>query len=69
MCSGAAVTYIATGKIEWSMTLALMVGSIFGAQIGILLSRKVKASHVKILLRAITILLMLQLIYDFVLQL
>ena len=66
MCSGAAVTYIATGKIEWPMTLALMVGSIFGAQIGILLARKVKASHVKLLLRAVTILLMLQLVYDFV---
>ena len=69
MCSGAAVTYIATGKIEWPMTLALMVGSILGAQIGILLARKVKASHVKLLLRTITILLMLQLVYDFVSQL
>lgn len=68
MCSGAAVTYIATGKIEWPITLALMVGSIFGAQIGIRLARKVKASHVKVLLRAITILLMLQLVYDFVSQ-
>lgn len=69
MCSGAAVTYIVTGKIEWPMTLALMAGSIIGAQIGILLARKVKAGQVKILLRAITILLMLQLVYDFVSQL
>ena len=42
MCSGAAVTYIATGKIEWPMTLALMVESIIGAQVGIRLARKVK---------------------------
>lgn len=69
MCSGAAVTYIATGKIEWPMTLALMAGSIIGAQVGIILARKVKASQVKVLLRAITILLMLQLVYDFISQL
>lgn len=68
MCSGAAVTYIATGKIEWPMTLALMVGSIIGAQVGIRLARKVKASQVKVLLRAVTIILMLQLIYDFISQ-
>lgn len=66
MCAGAAVTYIATGKIQWPMTLALMAGSIIGAQIGIVLARKVKASQVKILLRTITIVLMLQLIYDFI---
>lgn len=69
MCSGAAVTYIVTGKIEWPMTLALMIGSILGAQIGILLARKIKSGQVKVLLRAITILLMLQLVYDFVSQL
>ncbi|EON70586.1 sulfite exporter TauE/SafE family protein [Lysinibacillus sphaericus] len=69
MCSGAAVTYIATGKIEWSLTLVLMVGSIIGAQIGIVLARKVKANHVKILLRVVTIVLILQLVYDFFTQL
>lgn len=66
MCSGAAVTYIATGKIAWPMTLALMAGSIIGAQIGIRLARKVNASQVKVLLRGITIVLMLQLVYDFI---
>lgn len=69
MCSGAAVTYIATGKILWPMTLALMVGSIIGAQIGIILARKVNANQVKILLRIVTIVLMLQLVYDFISQL
>lgn len=35
MCSGAAITYIATGKIEWPLTLILMIGSTIGAQIGL----------------------------------
>jgi uncharacterized membrane protein YfcA len=69
MCSGAAITYIATGKIEWPLTIVLMFGSIIGAQIGIVLARKVKANQVKILLRVVTIVLILQLVYDFFQQL
>ncbi|WP_445480306.1 sulfite exporter TauE/SafE family protein [Lysinibacillus irui] len=69
MCSGAAITYIATGKIEWPLTLILMVGSTIGAQIGIVLARKVKANQVKLLLRLVTILLIVQLVYDFIHQL
>ncbi len=69
MCSGAAITYIATGKIEWSLTLILMVGSTIGAQIGIVLARKVKANQVKLLLRIVTIVLIVQLVYDFIHQL
>jgi len=69
MCSGAAITYIATGKIEWPLTLVLMIGSVVGAQIGIILARKVKANQVKLLLRIVTIVLILQLVYDFIKQL
>lgn len=69
MCSGAAITYIATGKIEWPLTIVLMLGSIIGAQIGIILARKVKAKQVKILLRVVTIVLIVQLVYDFFQQL
>lgn len=69
MCSGAAITYIATGKIEWPLTIVLMFGSIIGAQIGIILARKVNAKQVKILLRVVTIVLILQLVYDFFQQL
>ncbi|MFJ8459461.1 sulfite exporter TauE/SafE family protein [Lysinibacillus xylanilyticus] len=69
MCSGAAITYIATGKIEWPLTLVLMIGSVIGAQIGIILARKVKANQVKLLLRIVTIVLILQLVYDFIKQL
>ncbi|MEX3745501.1 sulfite exporter TauE/SafE family protein [Lysinibacillus xylanilyticus] len=69
MCSGAAITYIATGKIEWPLTFVLMIGSVIGAQIGIILARKVKANQVKLLLRIVTIVLILQLVYDFIKQL
>ncbi|WP_235473597.1 sulfite exporter TauE/SafE family protein [Lysinibacillus macroides] len=69
MCAGAAITYIATGKIEWSLTLTLMLGSVIGAQIGIVLARKVKANQVKLLLRIVTVVLIVQLVYDFIHQL
>lgn len=69
MCSGAAITYIATGKIEWPLTLILMIGSTIGAQIGIVLARKVNAKQVKLLLRVVTIVLIIQLVYDFMKQL
>lgn len=69
MCSGAAITYIATGKIEWPLTLILMIGSTIGAQIGLVLARKVKAHQVKLLLRIVTIVLIVQLVYDFIHQL
>ncbi|WP_281216596.1 sulfite exporter TauE/SafE family protein [Lysinibacillus capsici] len=69
MCSGAAITYIATGKIEWPLTLILMIGSTIGAQIGLVLVRKVKAHQVKLLLRIVTIVLIIQLVYDFIHQL
>ncbi|MNH42104.1 Sulfite exporter TauE/SafE [compost metagenome] len=69
MCSGAAITYIATGKIEWPLTLILMIGSTIGAQIGLVLARKVKANQVKLLLRIVTIVLIVQLVYDFIHQL
>ena len=69
MCSGAAITYIATGKIEWPLTLILMIGSTIGAQIGLVLARKVKAHQVKLLLRIVTIVLIIQLVYDFIHQL
>ena len=33
-CFGAALTYIATGKIMWAVTIALLLGSVSGAQMG-----------------------------------
>lgn len=64
-CFGSAITYIATGKILWPLTIALMLGSIVGAQFGVRLARKLKTEHVKPLLRLVTVLLIVQIIVDY----
>lgn len=59
-CFGASISYISTGKIIWPLTIALMLGSISGAQLGVHLARKLKTDHVKPLLRVVTMLLIIQ---------
>ena len=59
---GAAISFIAMGKIIWPVAFALMAGSLSGAQIGVRLAEKLNPRHVKILLRFVTIALILQLI-------
>jgi len=61
-CFGAAITYIATGKIMWAVTIALLIGSVSGAQIGVHLARKLKKEYVKPLLRIVTVALLIQII-------
>lgn len=61
-CFGASITYIATGKIMWAVTIALLLGSVSGAQIGVHLARKLKKEYVKPLLRIVTITLIIQII-------
>ncbi|MBP2242070.1 putative membrane protein YfcA [Cytobacillus eiseniae] len=61
-CFGAALTYIATDKIIWSITIALLFGSVFGAQIGVRLAKKINPLHIKPILRIITIGLIFQLL-------
>jgi len=61
-CFGAAITYIATGKIMWAVTFALLLGSVSGAQVGVHLARKLKKEYVKPLLRTVTIALIIQII-------
>jgi uncharacterized protein len=61
-CFGAALTYIATGKIMWAVTIALLLGSVSGAQIGVRLARKLKKEYVKPLLRTVTIALLIQIV-------
>ena len=39
-CFGAAITYIATGKVIWPVTLALLLGSLTGAQAGVRIAEK-----------------------------
>jgi uncharacterized membrane protein YfcA len=61
---GAAISYIAMGKIIWPVAFALMAGSLSGAQIGVRLAEKLNPRHVKLLLRIVTIALILQLIIN-----
>lgn len=59
-CFGAAVTYIAAGEIIWPMTIALLLGSVTGAQTGVRIAEKMKPEYVKPILRAVTVLLIVQ---------
>ncbi|WP_102273476.1 sulfite exporter TauE/SafE family protein [Cytobacillus massiliigabonensis] len=63
-CFGAAVTYIATDKIIWSLTLALLIGSVAGAQIGVRIAKKLKPRYVKPILRIVTIALIIQIVVN-----
>ncbi|WP_224654441.1 sulfite exporter TauE/SafE family protein, partial [Escherichia coli] len=61
-CLGAAITYIASGKIIWPLTLMLMLGSIAGAQTGVRIAEKLKPKFVKPILRVVTVMLIVQII-------
>jgi uncharacterized protein len=67
-CVGAAIVYIAAGHILWYETLFLTLGSIIGSQIGIVLARKVSNTLAQMILRCITVVLMIQLIIEFLSQ-
>ncbi|MFC5589590.1 sulfite exporter TauE/SafE family protein [Sporosarcina soli] len=64
-CFGASISYISTGKIIWPMTLALMLGSVSGAQLGVRLARKLKKEQVKPILRVVTVLLIMQIVVEY----
>ncbi|MFJ7729047.1 sulfite exporter TauE/SafE family protein [Neobacillus sp. NPDC097160] len=66
-CFGAAITYIATGKIIWPVTLALLLGSLSGAQIGVRIAQKLKPQYVKPILRIVTAALIIQIFAENVL--
>ncbi|MGM8215500.1 sulfite exporter TauE/SafE family protein [Bacillaceae bacterium W0354] len=65
-CFGASISYISTGQIIWPFTLALMLGSLSGAQIGVRLAGKLKREHVKVLLRLVTVALIIRLLFEHV---
>jgi uncharacterized protein len=66
-CFGAAITYIATGKIIWPFTIALLLGSLTGAQIGVRIAEKLKPQFVKPILRLVTVALILQVFVEHIL--
>lgn len=59
-CLGASISFIATGKILWTLTIALMLGSFSGAQLGVRVAQKIKKEHVAPILRIVTVLLIIQ---------
>ncbi|MBS4218545.1 sulfite exporter TauE/SafE family protein [Bacillus sp. FJAT-49711] len=63
-CFGAAISYIAAGKIIWPLTVALMLGSLTGAQIGVRIAEKLKPQYVKPVLRIVTVALIIHMVVD-----
>ncbi|MCG3089510.1 sulfite exporter TauE/SafE family protein [Sporosarcina cyprini] len=63
-CFGAAITYIAAGKIIWPLTIMLLLGSVTGAQLGVRLAEKLKPAYVKPILRIVTVALLVQIMLD-----
>lgn len=66
-CLGAAITYISTGAVIWPVTIALMIGSLTGAQIGVRIAGKLKPEYVKPILRVTTVALVVQIFLENVL--
>lgn len=65
-CIGAAAMYISAGKIIWPMTFALMAGSVTGAQLGVRIAEKLNPRYVKPILRAATVILIVQVLVKMV---
>ncbi|GGA88754.1 sulfite exporter TauE/SafE family protein [Ornithinibacillus halotolerans] len=59
-CIGAATIYITFGKIIWGLTIALLFGSVIGAQIGVRVAEKLKPSYIKPILRIVTLAIIIQ---------
>lgn len=59
-CFGAAAAYITSGDIIWPVTIALLLGSVTGAQTGVRIAEKMNPVLVKPILRIVTILLIMQ---------
>lgn len=66
-CLGAAITYISTGAVIWPVTIALMLGSLTGAQIGVRIAGKLKPNYVKPILRVTTAALVMQIFLEHIL--
>ncbi|WLD94980.1 sulfite exporter TauE/SafE family protein [Alkalihalobacillus sp. AL-G] len=65
-CLGAFITYFFADLIRWDVAIPLAIGSILGSQIAVRLAGKFSKTAVKILLRIITVLLLIQLVYQVV---
>lgn len=57
---GAAIGYITSGHIIWPVAVALMLGSLTGARVGVHIAEKINPRYVKPILRLVTLLLIVQ---------
>ncbi|SFC03466.1 hypothetical protein SAMN05443252_101551 [Bacillus sp. OV322] len=62
-CGAAFLSYLYAGNFEWDVAIYYAIGSILGAQLAVRAARKIAAIHLKKILHAVTIALILQLIY------
>ena len=65
-CLGALGSFYFSGYFDWETAIPLSIGSLLGAQIAVRIAGKISKAAVKLILRSITILLLLQLIYQFI---
>ncbi|MBA2874167.1 sulfite exporter TauE/SafE family protein [Thermaerobacillus caldiproteolyticus] len=65
-CFGAFVTYLYTGHVNWHIAPFLAIGSLIGAQISVRVAQKLKNSHLRAILNAITALLIVQLMWHII---
>ncbi|MBM7659549.1 putative membrane protein YfcA [Bacillus mesophilus] len=65
-CLGAFSTYFLTGHLDWKVALSLVIGSILGAQLSVRVADKLSSNHLKLILRTITVLLIIQLSFNLV---
>lgn len=65
-CFGAFVSFYIAGYFSWEVAIPLSIGSFLGAQTAVRLAGKFSKFAVKLLLRGITIILLLQLIYQLI---
>ncbi|MFC0270724.1 sulfite exporter TauE/SafE family protein [Metabacillus herbersteinensis] len=63
-CFGATSLYLFQDVIKWDVTISLAAGSLLGAQISVSVAKKIKLNQAIWIIRTVTILLILQLVYS-----
>ena len=61
---GAVITYILSGYMDWSIAIALTAGGIIGGQIAVFIAPKMSKKFVRVMMRAIVFLLIIQLLAE-----
>jgi uncharacterized protein len=62
-CFGAFIAYFYHGHFQWKIALFLAAGSFLGAQTSVRIAQKLSHKHMQLILRGVTCLLIVQLIY------